>query len=61
MVSASQRVHLELSAKEVRILVQSLQNCLATCHVRAAKPDAPCEDCDAARELTRKLESVAAA
>jgi hypothetical protein len=46
-----------LSAKEVRLLVQSLANCLATCQVRAAKPDAPCEDCDAARELKEKLEA----
>jgi hypothetical protein len=46
----------ELSEKEVRILVQSLGNCLATCQVRAVKPDAPCEDCDAARNLKRKLE-----
>ena len=48
---------LELSATEVRILVQSLANCLATCQTHAAKPDAPCEDCDAARALKRKLES----
>jgi hypothetical protein len=47
---------IELSEKEVRILVQSLGNCLATCQVRAAKPDAPCEDCDAARSLKTKLE-----
>ena len=44
-----------LSQKEVRILVQSLENCLATCQKKAKKPDAPCEDCDAARELQKKL------
>jgi hypothetical protein len=44
-----------LSAKEIRILVQSLGNCLATCQVHAKKPDAPCEDCDAARKLQKKL------
>ena len=48
---------LELSAQEVRILVQSLANCLATCQTHAVKPDAPCDDCDAARALKRKLES----
>ena len=48
---------LELSAKEVRILVQSLGNCLATCQTHATKPDAPCEDCDGARALKQKLES----
>ncbi len=46
----------DLSAKELRILVQSLTNCLATCQVHAEKPDAPCEDCDAARALKQKLE-----
>jgi hypothetical protein len=48
--------HLDLSQKEVRILVQSLANCIATCQVRARKPDAPCEDCDEARRLKGKLE-----
>ena len=51
----------DLSAKEVRILVQSLGNCLATCQVHAKKPDAPCEDCDAARRLKKKLEKRLAA
>lgn len=48
--------HLDLSQKEVRILVQSLANCIATCQVHARKPDAPCEDCDEARRLKGKLE-----
>lgn len=52
----SPQTTVELSEKEVRILVQSLANCLATCQVRATKPDAPCEDCDAARSLKKKLE-----
>jgi hypothetical protein len=47
---------LDLSKKELRILVQSLANCLATCQTRAAKPDAPCEDCDAVRALQGKLQ-----
>ena len=52
---------LDLSAKELRIMVQSLGNCLATCQVHAKKPDAPCEDCDAARTLKKKLEKQIAA
>ena len=48
--------HLDLSPKEVRILVQSLDNCLKTCVVHATKPDAPCEDCDSARALQKKLQ-----
>jgi hypothetical protein len=49
-----------LSPKELRILVQSLENCLATCKTHAQKPDAPCEDCDAARALQGKLKKLAA-
>jgi hypothetical protein len=47
--------HLDLEQKEVRILVQSLQNCLETCKTHQQKPDAPCEDCDGARALQKKL------
>jgi len=47
----------ELDQKDLRILVQSLENCLKTCEVHARKPDAPCEDCDAARALQGKLKS----
>ena len=50
-----------LSAKEVRIMVQSLGNCLETCRVHAKKPTATCEDCDAAAKLKRKLEKQLAA
>ncbi len=57
-MSPSERpTHVDLSQKEVRILVQSLDNCIATCRTHASKPDAPCEDCDAARALKRKLAS----
>jgi hypothetical protein len=52
---------IDLSAKELRIMVQSLGNCLATCQVHAKKPDAPCEDCDSARKLKKKLEKRIAA
>ena len=53
---STKTLHLDLDPRDVRILVQSLQNCLDTCEVKAKKPDAPCEDCDAARKLKRKLE-----
>ncbi len=49
-------MNVELSQKELRILVQSLANCLATCKTHEKKPDAPCEDCDAAKALKKKLE-----
>jgi len=44
-----------LSAKEIRMLLQSLANCLDTCKVHAKNPSARCEDCDAARKLQGKL------
>ncbi|HSN90827.1 MAG TPA: hypothetical protein VLS93_06335 [Anaeromyxobacteraceae bacterium] len=53
---SAKTVHLDLDPKDVRILVQSLQNCLETCEVKAKSPAAPCEDCDAARALQRRLE-----
>jgi hypothetical protein len=46
-----------LEEKDIRILVQSLDNCLKTCVAKAQKPDAPCEDCDAARALQKKLKA----
>lgn len=47
--------HVDLDQKDLRILVQSLENCMKTCEAKAAKPDAPCEDCDAARTLQERL------
>ncbi len=57
MTPSASSTRLDLSQKELRLLVQSLGNCIATCRTHAAKPDAPCEDCDAARVLKKKLES----
>lgn len=45
----------KLSSKEIRMLVQSLGNCLETCKVHAKKASAKCEDCDAAKKLQGKL------
>ncbi|HEX9241615.1 MAG TPA: hypothetical protein VF875_04155 [Anaeromyxobacter sp.] len=56
MSPTASAAHLGLTQKEVRILVQSLGNCIATCQTHTKKPDAPCEDCDAARALKKKLE-----
>jgi hypothetical protein len=60
-MSANKVTGIDLSAKELRIMVQSLGNCLETCQVHATRPDAPCEDCDAARKLKKKLEKRIAA
>lgn len=57
-MSPEPRTHVELSRQELRILVLSLQNCVATCRTHAEKPDEPCEDCDAARALLKKLQTT---
>ena len=57
MSTPTRPAHLDLSQKEVRILVQSLGNCIATCRTHEKDPDAPCEDCGAARDLKKKLET----
>jgi hypothetical protein len=47
----------ELNEKELRLVLQSLEHCLATCHQKAAG-GGPCEDCDAARALRDRLTTL---
>ena len=49
---------LNLSERDLRLLVQSLEHCLATCKAKEQDPSAPCEDCDAARELKGRLQAA---
>ncbi len=49
------KIHFELDESDLRILVQSLENCLTTCKTKANEPDEPCEDCERARELKDRL------
>jgi len=52
-------MNLELSTTELRLLVQSLQHCLATCKfAKEHGKDHPCEDCDAGRALLAKVEAA---
>ncbi len=60
-MTTTKQAGVALSAKELRIMVQSLGNCLETCQVHAEKPSAHCADCDAARKLKLKLEKHLAA
>jgi hypothetical protein len=60
-MSANHAAGIDLSARELHIMVQSLGNCLETCQVHVRKATAPCKDCDAARKLKRKLEKHLAA
>ena len=59
MTKADHTIHVDLTPEDIRIIVQALQHCLATCQTPAVKPDAPCEDCDVAQALKRKIESLA--
>lgn len=50
--------HLDLDERDLRLLVQSLENCLRTCEAKKRQPDAPCEDCDAALALKHRIEAA---
>jgi hypothetical protein len=55
---AAMKVSLEKD--DVKLLLQSLDHCLATCQRKAASgKDAPCEDCDRARVLRDRLAKLA--
>jgi hypothetical protein len=47
-------IQVELSDKDVRLLLQSLDHCLATCKTKAAGGGA-CEDCEEAKRLRDRL------
>jgi hypothetical protein len=49
-------LQVSLEKDDVKLLVQSLDHCLATCQRKSASgKDAPCEDCDRARALRKRL------
>jgi hypothetical protein len=48
----------ELSQREMRLLVQSLEHCLATCHNEKKGSDGVCADCEAAKALKKKLDDA---
>ena len=53
-------VQLSLEKDDLKLLVQSLEHCLATCQRKASSgKDAPCEDCDRARALRDRLAQLA--
>jgi len=47
-----------LEKDDVKLLLQSLDHCLATCQHKTEK-DAHCEDCDKARALRERLAKLA--
>jgi hypothetical protein len=48
-------INVELSEKDVSLLLQSLDHCLGTCQHKEAGRDEPCEDCEAATRLRGRL------
>lgn len=46
-----------LSETEIRMLIQSLDHCLASCHNEGKTGSKKCSDCDTARTLRQKLSS----
>ncbi len=50
----------DLSDKDLRLILQSLQHCLDTCKQKS-KGGGPCEDCDAASALRDRLKTLAPA
>ena len=53
-------MQIELQTPDVRMLVQSLEHCLATCKHKTHGQDEPCEDCGRARELHARLKLLLA-
>ena len=48
-----------MKSDDIRLLLQSLDHCLATCTKKAeGAKDAPCEDCDRARNLRQRLSKL---
>lgn len=46
---------LDLSQSEIRMLIQSLEHCLATCQSQPKGKSDVCPDCEAAKALREKL------
>jgi hypothetical protein len=53
--------NVSLSPAEIRMLVQSLDHCLATCHNEDKSAGGVCSDCEAAKALRQKLSAELAA
>jgi hypothetical protein len=57
--STTDNIQLSLKSDDIRLLLQSLDHCLATCTKKAAgAKDAPCEDCDRAKNLRQRLSKL---
>jgi hypothetical protein len=55
MTNAAKSHTVSLSSDEIRLLLQSLDHCLATCTQKTAGKSGPCDDCDKAKALRQRL------
>jgi hypothetical protein len=55
MKNAASTHDIPLTDDDVRLLLQSLDHCLATCNKTTAGKPGPCQDCDRARDLRQRL------
>jgi hypothetical protein len=60
MTNPTAKHSVQLATSEIRLLLQSLDHCLATCANKAADKDSPCEDCDRAQALRQRLATLVA-
>jgi len=51
-------MNVELGKHDLKLLVQSLDHCLATCSSKAHDKKAGCTDCDAAKDLNKRLKAA---
>jgi hypothetical protein len=51
-------MNVELTKREVELLVESLQHCMATCHAKARDKKAACKDCESAKDLNKRLKAA---
>lgn len=55
MTIATSKHTIFLTSDEVRLLLQSLDHCLATCNKKTEGKAGPCADCEQARNLRQRL------
>jgi hypothetical protein len=51
-------MELQLSRRDLELLTQSLDHCIATCHSPKHGKSPGCEDCDAAADLNQRIKKA---
>lgn len=55
MTSSATTHTLSLATDEIRLLLQSLDHCLATCDKKTSGKSGPCDECEQAKALRQRL------